>query len=177
MVGQQQRPNTSEYRRSFKESKFRCFSRTYEDNLDYRQCRRRAEHDHNVDVFSWNEPNWDSESGSSNDNQRPASVPIHIFKHQKLNESYSARLNRTQEIQVKGPQFQTTAIVNEKTAKAPLCPRSQGEKQTPSIDKAVNDGNERQEPRSQETVKDQAQQTSGEILFSSLILSYLLIQG
>ena len=159
MVGHQVRPSTSEYRHSYKESKFRCFSRTYEDNLDYRQCRRRAEHDHNTDVFTWDEANWDSESNSSCDNQRPASVPIHKFKHHKLNETYSGRLNQTQEIKVKGPHLQTTVVVN---GRSQVIPSLKSREVKASVaGKEETEAKERKEQRNRELVRHQEQQTSG----------------
>lgn len=117
MVGP--RPSTSEYRRSFKESFFRCSSRTYEDNLCYRTGRRQAEHDHNAEVFIWDTDSSDSAS-SCGDLPRPASLPTHKLKHQKLIESYAKRLNKTQDIQVNVPDKHSALAVNRSPECSPV---------------------------------------------------------
>jgi hypothetical protein len=106
MVG----PNT-EYRRSFKEANFRCSSRTYETNLDYRHDRRLLEHHHNIDAYTWeDEESWDSGSSSgscSSGDRPPSSLPAHKIKHQKLVDMYFKRLSKTQDIQVQVPDQKT----------------------------------------------------------------------
>ncbi|ELU16343.1 hypothetical protein CAPTEDRAFT_221111 [Capitella teleta] len=98
--------SNTEYRRSFKEGNFRCSSRTFETNFDYRHDRRVQEHHHNSDVYTWDDDDSsDSESSSTSCHsiERPASVPAHKLKHQKLVDLYAKKLTKTQDIQVRVP--------------------------------------------------------------------------
>lgn len=100
---QDKRPSTSEYRRSFKDSKFQCFTRNYEDCLDYRLLRRSAEHNHNVDVFTWDDPGLESSSSSDiacTTDCRPQSVPTHKFKHELFIKAYKEKNEKSPGIKV-----------------------------------------------------------------------------
>lgn len=158
MVGHQTRPITSEYRRSYKESKFNSSSKIYEDNLDFRLCRRQADFNHNVDVFTWNEPSWDSESSSSGEIQRPASVPIHKLKHEKLNETYKQnQLNKTMEIKVAAPKPKSPVAVTVNGKRTPS-PRQQASPVT--NEKATQKEDVRDKSQQTSDVRDESQQTS-----------------
>jgi hypothetical protein len=78
----------SEYNRAFK-LKQDCVAQIYEENLGFRLNRGHVQKSHDNNPFIWET---DSDTSSQEDS-RPPSVPVHIFKHEKFIQSYKKRTN------------------------------------------------------------------------------------
>ena len=89
---------SSEYKTSFR-SKYPCFTKLYEQNLGYRIQRRSTEHFHHVEPFLWDTDSSENDSDHSNCSEllklsKPASLPPHVYKHEKYNKAYRDQLEK-----------------------------------------------------------------------------------
>lgn len=89
---------SSEYKTSYK-SKYPCFTKLYQQNLGYRIQRRSVEHFHHVEPFLWDTDSSENDSDNSSctdilKRSKPASLPPHIYKHEKYNKAYKDQLEK-----------------------------------------------------------------------------------
>ena len=84
----------SEYQKSFKVRPETA--QIHQDGFDYRLERRKAEHHHSIDAFSWDTGSDDSENAEQN--VRSGSVLTHKQKHEKFNKTYKEKLSQSQEL-------------------------------------------------------------------------------
>ena len=84
----------TEYRRAFKAGEVNELRQSWEGNLGYRQVRRQTEHWHHP--LEWEDAEvWGDDNGSvCSTSRRPASVPLHKYKHDMFNQAYRERLQK-----------------------------------------------------------------------------------
>ena len=80
----------SEYRQAFK-PKLEIYARIYESNYGFRINKRKTEISHDSNPFSWDVSDEDDEITCRS--ARPASVPLHIYKHALFNQAYKQKVS------------------------------------------------------------------------------------
>jgi len=81
----------SEYQRCYTPGFGDYLRESYEDNLEFRNLRRKAECWHSIDPFSWNAKDLTDVSSDIDLNvieKRPTSAPLFRQKHEKFNQDY-----------------------------------------------------------------------------------------
>lgn len=103
----------TEYRRSFKKSRFTCSASTYQHNLDFRTEQKRRFVEHNPEPFAWDPEDIESDSGSDWSCEDPGGRPNRLthtqYKHEKLNRLYEKRMNDKEMAKSNGGEVKTVS--------------------------------------------------------------------